>query len=210
MPAQTSPTSVAVLISGGGTTLSNLLAKVHRDKSLDIPVKLVISSNSQSPGLAVAADAGISTHVVGRGDYSSVDAFSAAVFDPCREAGIDLVVMGGFLKHVLIPPDFVGRVMNIHPALIPSFCGKGYYGHYVHEAVLQYGTKVSGCTVHFVDDQYDHGPIVVQRVVPVLDDDTPDALARRVFQQECEAYPEAIRLFAQRKLHIDGRRVGIS
>jgi phosphoribosylglycinamide formyltransferase-1 len=115
--------------------------------------------------------------------------------------------MGGWLKLVLIPADFQYRVMNIHPALIPAFCGKGFYGHRVHEAVLEYGAKVSGCTVHFVDNQYDHGPIVLQRVVEVLDDDTPDTLAARVFEAECGAYPEALRLFASGRLHLQGRRV---
>jgi phosphoribosylglycinamide formyltransferase 1 len=115
--------------------------------------------------------------------------------------------MGGFLKHVLIPDDFIGKVVNIHPALIPAFCGQGFYGHRVHEAVLEYGAKVSGCTVHFVDNQYDHGPIILQRVVPVMDDDTPDSLAARVFSAECEAYPEALRLIAAGRATIDGRRV---
>jgi folate-dependent phosphoribosylglycinamide formyltransferase PurN len=99
--------------------------------------------------------------------------------------------------------------MNIHPALIPAFCGKGYYGHHVHEAALAYGVKVSGCTVHFADNIYDHGPIILQRTVPVLDTDTAESLAVRVFEQECEAYPEAIRLFAEGRLRIDGRRVRI-
>ena len=99
------------------------------------------------------------------------------------------------------------RVMNIHPALIPAFCGKGFYGHRVHEAALESGVKVSGCTVHFADNQYDHGPIILQPTVPVLDDDTPDSLANRVFELECDAYPEAIRLFAQKRLQIEGRRV---
>ena len=100
-------------------------------------------------------------------------------------------------------------MLNIHPALIPAFCGKGFYGRHVHEAVLAYGAKVSGCTVHFADNVYDHGPIVLQRVVPVLDDDTPEGLAARVFAQECEAYPEAIRLFGQGRLHVEGRRVRV-
>ena len=115
--------------------------------------------------------------------------------------------MGGFLKHVLIPDDFMGRVMNIHPSLIPAFCGHGFYGRRVHQAVLDYGVKVSGCTVHFVDNQYDHGPIILQHVVPVLDDDTPEALAARVFVEECSAYPEAIQRFAQGRLQLVGRRV---
>lgn len=97
--------------------------------------------------------------------------------------------------------------MNIHPSLIPAFCGKGFYGHHVHEAVINYGAKVSGCTVHFVDNVYDHGPIILQKTVPVLVDDTPLRLAERVFEQECEAYPEAISLFAEGKLRVEGRRV---
>jgi folate-dependent phosphoribosylglycinamide formyltransferase PurN len=113
------------------------------------------------------------------------------------------------LQLIQIPDDFLGRVMNIHPALIPAFCGKGFYGHHVHEAVLAYGAKITGCTVHFADNQYDHGPIILQRAVPVLDDDTPGSLAERVFAQECEAYPEAIRLFAAGRLRIQGRRVRV-
>jgi folate-dependent phosphoribosylglycinamide formyltransferase PurN len=115
--------------------------------------------------------------------------------------------MAGFLKHVLIPQDFVGRVMNIHPSLIPAFCGHNYFGRRVHQAALDYGVKFSGCTVHFVDNHYDHGPIILQRVVPVMDDDTPESLGARVFEQECQAYPEAIRLFAEGRLKVVGRRV---
>lgn len=118
--------------------------------------------------------------------------------------------MGGFLKHVLIPADFENRVINIHPALIPAFCGRGMYGRYVHQAVLDYGAKISGCTVHFVDDQYDHGPIILQRTVPVLDDDTAEALAHRVFDAECEALPEALALIAAGRVHVEGRHVRIA
>src|SRR5207245_9770922 len=120
------------------------------------------------------------------------------------------VCMAGFMQLSTIPDDFMGRVMNIHPALIPAFCGKGMYGEHVHEAVLGYGAKITGCTVHFADNQYDHGPIILQRAVPVMNDDTPQTLAARVFAQECEAYPEAIRLFAEGRLRIDGRRVRIT
>jgi folate-dependent phosphoribosylglycinamide formyltransferase PurN len=115
--------------------------------------------------------------------------------------------MAGFLKHVPIPPDFENRVTNIHPALIPAFCGHGFYGRRVHEAVLQYGAKISGCTVHFVDNDYDHGPIILQRTVPVRGDDTPESLAARVFEQECIAYPEAINLIAAGRLRVEGRLV---
>ena len=198
--------SVAVLISGGGTTLKNLLNKVRQD-GLHVDVRLVISSSPTAGGLQHAQQAGIASQVIRRDDYASDEAFGQALFDACRAAGIELVVMGGFLRFVPIPPDFENRVMNIHPGLIPAFCGKGYYGLRVHRAVLEYGAKVSGCTVHFVDNQYDHGPIILQRVVPVNDDDTPEQLADRVFEQECEAYPAAVELYARRRLQIVGRRV---
>jgi folate-dependent phosphoribosylglycinamide formyltransferase PurN len=125
-------------------------------------------------------------------------------FDP------QLVCLAGWLHLLPIPPDFHQRVLNIHPALLPAFGGKGMYGHHVHEAVLSYGAKVSGCTVHFADNTYDTGPILVQRCVPVLDGDTPDALAARVFAAECEAYPEAIRLMAEGRVKVEGRRVIVS
>ena len=117
--------------------------------------------------------------------------------------------MAGFLKFAPVPADFANRVVNIHPALIPAFCGLGYYGLRVHQAVLDYGAKISGCTVHFVDNQYDHGPIILQRVVPVEEEDTPETLAARVFAAECEALPEAIRLFAAGRVAVDGRRVRV-
>ena len=117
--------------------------------------------------------------------------------------------MGGFLQLIAIPDDFRNRVMNIHPSLIPAFCGKGFYGERVHEAVLAMGVKVSGCTVHFTDNEYDHGPIILQRTVEVRDDDTVETLFARVFEQECEAYPEAIRLFAEGRLRVEGRRVRV-
>jgi phosphoribosylglycinamide formyltransferase-1 len=203
-----SPLPIAVLISGQGTTLRNLIDTIGRHE-LAAQIKLVISSNPQAGGLAFAAKAGIETRIAQRRDYDSPNAFSAAIFDPCRAAAVELVVMGGFLKHVLIPADFFGRVMNIHPALVPSFCGKGLYGTRVHQAVLAYGAKITGCTVHFVDNQYDHGPVILQRTVPVLADDTPASLAARVFAEECLAYPEAIRLFGEGRLHLEGRRVKI-
>jgi phosphoribosylglycinamide formyltransferase-1 len=131
------------------------------------------------------------------------------MFYECREAAVDLAVMAGFLKKVLIPADFQARVMNIHPSLIPSFSGHGFYGRHVHKAVLEYGAKLSGCTVHFVDNEYDHGPIILQKCVPVMENDTPDALAARVFAAECQAYPEALRLFAEGKLTLNGRRVTV-
>jgi phosphoribosylglycinamide formyltransferase-1 len=197
---------LAVLLSGSGTTLQNLL---DRSASGQLPaaVAVVVSNRSDAYGLQRAEQAGVPAFVVERADCSSRDEFSRRIFDLCRQHRADLVCLAGFLQLLVIPDDFAGRVLNIHPALIPAFCGKGYYGHRVHEAVLAYGAKVSGCTVHFADNVYDHGPIVLQRVVEVRDDDTPDTLAARVFAQECEAYPAAIRLFAEGRLRVEGRRV---
>jgi formyltetrahydrofolate-dependent phosphoribosylglycinamide formyltransferase len=172
-------------------------------------VVLVISNRADAYGLTRAGQAGIETHVVARKSQPTADAFGEAIFGLCRQARVDLVCLAGFLQFLPIPADFEGRVMNIHPSLIPAFCGKGFYGHHVHDAVIDYGAKISGCTVHFVDNIYDHGPIVLQKCVPVRDNDTPGSLAERVFEQECEAFPEAIQLFAHGKLQIEGRRVVI-
>jgi formyltetrahydrofolate-dependent phosphoribosylglycinamide formyltransferase len=204
----TKPLRLAVLISGSGTTLQNLLDR-SADGRLPARVVCVVSSNPAAFGRTRAQSAGIPTTVVERKACPSRADFSERIFAACRAAGADLVCMAGFLQLVAIPEDFRNRVLNIHPALIPAFCGKGFHGLHVHEAVLQAGVKLTGCTVHFADDQYDHGPIVLQRAVPVADDDTPQTLAARVFAQECEAYPEAIRLFAEGRLRIEGRRVRV-
>jgi phosphoribosylglycinamide formyltransferase-1 len=188
---------IAVLISGGGTTLRNLIEKIC-EGSLPAEIRLVISSNPEARGLQFASKAGIPALVVEKKKGLSPEDFSAAIFEPCRKAGVRYVVMGGFLKHVLIPPDFENRVINIHPALLPAFGGKGMYGLKVHEAVLAAGVKTTGCTVHFVDNQYDHGPIILQRQVAVLPGDTPEILQARVFAAECEAYPDAIRQLVSR------------
>ena len=200
---------IAVLISGGGTTLRNLIALRDQGK-LPVDFKLVISSNPSAKGLVYAAEADIPTLVVEKKKELTAADYSRAIFDPIRASGAKLVVMGGFLKHVEIPADFENRVVNIHPGLIPAFCGKGMYGHHVHEAVLAYGAKVSGCSVHFVDNHYDHGPIIMQRVVPVLDDDSPETLAARVFAAECEALPEALRLISAGRVRVVGRLVRVS
>jgi phosphoribosylglycinamide formyltransferase 1 len=202
------PFRLAVLLSGSGTTLQNLLDRIT-DGRLRAKVVLVVASNATAFGLERARRAGVPVAVVDRKEAGSRAEFSRRIFDQCRQARADLVCLAGFLQLLLIPDDFHQRVLNIHPALIPAFCGKGYYGHHVHEAVLAYGAKVSGCTVHFADNQYDHGPILLQLAVPVLDDDTPDTLAARVFAQECEAYPEAIQLLADGRMRVEGRRVRI-
>lgn len=200
---------IAVLISGGGTTLKNLLDCLECG---DINVEFchVISSRLSAQGIDFAKEAGIPWTVVRRRDFKTPEEHSAAIFEICRQADVDYVLMGGFLSHVLIPDDFENRVVNTHPALIPSFCGQGYYGLRVHQAVLDYGAKISGCTIHFVDNQYDHGPIILQKAVEVLSDDTPESLASRVFAKECEAYPEVIRLLSSGRVSVDSRAVQIS
>jgi formyltetrahydrofolate-dependent phosphoribosylglycinamide formyltransferase len=179
------------------------------DGRLRAQIALVIASRADAYGLVRAERAGVPTALAARKEFASIEAFSERVFTLCRGAEAELVCMGGFLQLVKIPDDFRGRVMNIHPSLIPAFCGQGYYGHYVHEAVLAYGAKVSGCTVHFADNQYDHGPIILQKVVPVQEDDDVETLAERVYRQECQAYPEAIKLFAEGRLELEGRRVRV-
>jgi len=203
-----SPLRIAVLISGGGTTLENLI-RCRDEGSLDVDIARVISSNPDARGLEIAVRHNIRKACVDWEKDGSPAECSQRLFDLCREVEPHLIVMGGFLKRVEIPDDFHLRVMNIHPSLIPAFCGAGFSGLKVHRAALDYGVKLSGCTVHFVDEQYDHGPIILQRVVPVEDDDTPESLAKRVFAAECEVYPEALRLYAAGRLKVEGRKVRI-
>ena len=200
--------NVAVLISGSGRSLQNLIDRIATGK-LDAKVSVVISSRADAYGLERAKNHGIPAVVISSREHKTLDALNDAIAVELKKYPVDLLIMAGFMCLFRIPDEFIGRAMNIHPALIPAFCGKGYYGHHVHEAVLEYGVKVTGCTVHFADNEYDHGPVILQRTAPVLDDDTPDTLAARVFEQELEAYPEAIRLFAEGRLKIEGRRVRI-
>jgi phosphoribosylglycinamide formyltransferase-1 len=189
------PLPIALLISGGGTTLRNLIERIQGG-SLPVEIRLVISSNPAAKGLEFARAAGVKSSIVEKKKGISDDTFSEAIFGPCRTAGVKYVVMGGFLKHVLIPLDFKHRVINIHPALLPKFGGKGMYGLKVHEAVIAAGERVSGCTVHFVDNEYDHGPIILQRQVAVLPADTAETLQARVFAAECESYPQVLQALA--------------
>jgi len=207
-PILNRPLKLAVLISGGGTTLTNFLEKQAAGE-LEIEVPLVIASRPDCGGIAKAKAAGLRCEVIIRRNYPDIHAFSTAIFDLCREAEVDLVTLAGYLSLIYIPDDFQYRVMNIHPALIPAFCGHGFYGHKVHEAVVARGVKVSGCTVHFADNEYDHGPIIGQQTVPVKGTDTPDQVAANVFQAECELYPQMIRLFAAGKIKIVNRRAVI-
>ncbi len=204
--AQSSPINLAVLVSGSGTTLQNLLDEVAAGR-LNARVKIVIGSKPDLLGVKRGSDAGIPTAVVSRKDFADPATFAGEVWRQIDAANVDLVIFAGWLCLLPVPAKYAGRVMNIHPALLPGFGGRGMFGQRVHQAVIDHGCKVTGCTVHFVDDHYDNGPIILQRTCNVHDDDTASSLAARVFEQEKVAYPEAIRLFAEGRLKIDGRRV---
>lgn len=186
---------LAVLISGGGRSLLNLQRRIEEGR-LSARIDIVVSSRSRAPGVDRARNAGLRVAVIERSALSTED-FQKAITAAVR--GVDLVVMAGFLSMWSVPDEFAGRVINIHPALLPDFGGKGMYGHHVHEAVLKSGRRETGCTVHYCDNQYDHGPMILQKKVPVLTSDTADSLAARVFEMECEALPEAIQLIAEGK-----------
>jgi phosphoribosylglycinamide formyltransferase 1 len=208
-PVMAKPLRIAVLISGSGRTLKNFI-DLARVGQLPIDIRLVVSSTPKAGGLSYARDAKIPTVVLQRRHFETDRAYGDAIFAACREADVDLVAMAGFLKLAPVPEDFAGRVINIHPSLIPAFCGHGMFGHRVHEAVLAQGVKVTGVTVHFVDNAYDNGPIIWQQPVPVFDDDTPDTLAARVFETEKEAYPHVLGLLAAGRVRVVDRRVSIS
>jgi phosphoribosylglycinamide formyltransferase-1 len=197
------PLNLAVLVSGSGTTLQNLIDQI-RAGALKANITSVIGSRADLPAEQRARDARLNYVVV---DRSNAD-FGREVLDHC--AGADLVCLAGWLCLLPVPANFAGQIMNIHPALLPAFGGRGMYGRHVHQAVLDYGCKVSGCTVHFVDGAYDAGPIILQKTCPVKEDDTAQSLAARVFELEKTAYPEAIRLFQSGSLRIEGRRVRIT
>lgn len=181
---------LAVMLSGSGRTLENLVERIEAG-SFPATISIVIASRGDVRGVRIAERAGITVRVSPPGSQN-VATWSDSIFAACRAVQADLVVMAGFLHLVRIPADFNGRVINIHPSLLPAFGGKGFHGMAVHRAVLERGCTVSGCTVHLVDDEYDHGRVLLQRAVPVLPDDSPESLAARVFAAECETLPEAI------------------
>lgn len=196
---------LGVLISGSGTTLHNLI-EYHQKGMLKADIVAVVSSREGVSGLEKATQAGLPTIVIAR-QGKKLDSFADAIYQHLRKNRVDLVCLAGFLDFLPIPDDFTHRVINIHPSLIPAFSGKGYYGKHVHEAAIKAGVKVSGCTVHFADNEFDHGPIISQTTVPVLETDTAESLAKRVFQAECLAYPEAINLLAENRIHVINHRV---
>jgi phosphoribosylglycinamide formyltransferase-1 len=200
--------NLAVLLSGSGRTLENFQQVIMAGR-LNARVVVVVSSKEDAYGLVRARQHGLEAVAVPRRSYLDPQAFNAAVNAVFAHYPIDLVILAGFLSLYEPPPALVGRVMNMHPALLPAFGGKGFYGNRVHRAVLESGVKLSGCTVHFADACYDHGPIILQAAVPVEDDDTVESLAARVFAAECTLYPQAIQLFAENRLRVEGRRVRI-
>lgn len=195
---------LAVLVSGTGRTLTNLREYIAAGR-LRAEVAVVICSNRKSYDIVRNAQPDLDMHLVERKTYDGPPEFSDVVIRLIRNAGANFIVLAGFLSLLEIPDDFDGRIVNTHPALLPAFGGKGMYGNRVHTAVLEAGCKVTGCTVHFADQTYDTGPIILQRACPVRDDDTPDTLAARVFEQECIAYPEALQLFAEGRVRIEGQ-----
>jgi formyltetrahydrofolate-dependent phosphoribosylglycinamide formyltransferase len=202
------PVRIAVVLSGSGTTLQNLLDRIDRG-TLPARVVLVVSSVAGAFGLERARRAGVPAALVERAAFPDRGAFSEALARSLDAAAPDLVVFAGFIHRWILPDAYENRVMNVHPALVPAFSGKGYYFDRVHREALARGVKVSGCTVHFVNARFDEGPIILQAVVEVRDDDTVDTLRERVQAAEREAYPEAIRLFAEGRLRVEGRRVRI-
>jgi len=202
---------IAILVSGQGRG-SNMAAIIDACQrgEIDGQVVLVIGTRDEAPALQRATEKGVSTEVVSPSKLGEEE-YARRLLQTLGDAQVDLVCLAGFMR--LLPPPVVhayaGRVMNIHPALLPLFGGKGMYGEHVHRAVLESGMKVSGCTVHFVDESYDTGPIILQRCVPVEEEDTWETLAARVLAQEHQAYVQAVKLFAQGRLRVEGRRVRI-
>ena len=209
---------IAILLSGRHGRGSNLqvIASACADGRIAGGVVLVVGNHADSPALARAHEMGLPVHVLPSPARDATPEVEAAYATRLRtlldDAAADLICLAGYLRR--LPPDIVhaygGRIMNTHPALLPAFGGRGMYGAHVHQAALDYGVKVSGCTVHFVDESYDTGPIILQSTVPVREDDTAEALAARVLVAEHEAYPRAVALFAQGRLRLEGRRVRIS
>ena len=203
---------IAVLVSGGGTNLQALIDAQHRGEIVGGEIAAVIASKPGVFALERAEKAGIPGHVVCRKDYDSNRAMTVALVEKLKELDIDLVVLAGFM--IILTEEMVraypNAIINVHPALIPSFCGEGYYGLHVHEKALEYGVKLSGATVHFVSEECDGGPIILQKAVAVEEGDTPETLQRRIMEQaEWKILPQAVSLFCQDKLSVEGRIVHI-
>ncbi|MCH7797497.1 MAG: phosphoribosylglycinamide formyltransferase [Planctomycetes bacterium] len=199
---------LGILVSGGGRTMLNIADCIERG-TLAATVRVVISSRAEAPAVHRARERGLDVRVAARSDFAGEDEMHDVITSWLLEGLVDLVCLAGYLRWFRVDPSFKNRVMNLHPALLPDFGGHGMYGATVHRAVLDSGATVSGCTVHFVDDRYDHGPIILQRTCPVLPGDDANHLAGRVFEQELIAYPHAIGLFATDRLSIRDGSVNI-
>ena len=201
---------IAVLCSGGGTNLQALIGAVEAGE-IDGQIVLVLANASKAFALERARKHGIPAEFVSKKQAGSDEAFNDIILQKLKDAQVELVVLAGYLPILggQVVQAYEHRIINIHPALIPAFCGPGMYGHHVHEAVLAYGAKISGATTHFVDEQVDHGGIIMQRSVPVLEGDTPDTLAERVLTVEHQILPESVKLFCAGKLGVDGRQVHV-
>jgi len=198
---------LATFLSGGGRTVLNFLDRIDAGR---LPASLVLAiADRDCSGIDRIRARGVDVLLEPWSKGTVPDEYAERVWPRVAAADVDLVCLSGFLRMLRIPPVWEGRVMNIHPGLLPEFGGQGMYGDRVHRAVLEAGVQESGCTVHFADNVYDHGPILVQRRVPVLEGDTPDRLAARVFEAECEAYPEAITLFAEGRIRYRDGEVSI-
>lgn len=204
--------NIAVLVSGGGTNLQALIDKIDSGYITDAKIAVVIASNDKAYAIKRAESHNIPWKVISRKAFATPEEFDYAMLETCRYYNIQLVVLAGYLS--MLGKQFVNayenRIINIHPSLIPSFCGKGFYGIVPHQKALEYGVKITGATVHFIDFEYDNGPIILQKAVEVKEDDTPETLQKRVMEQaEWEILPHAVKLFCEGKLKVEGRKVSI-
>lgn len=203
-----SPIKIAVLFSGGGSTLENFVRKIE-DGSLDARIEVAVSTRKGVRGIEIAEAAGIPVRIVSRKEHPEISEFSALIDDSLGAFEIDLICFAGFMSRYVACEKYRGKMINIHPALLPMFGGKGFYGHRVHEAVIERGVQITGCTVHFADDEYDQGPIIAQRAVAVLEDDTPDTLAVRVQAEERLLYPQVVQWFAEARVTLENGKVHV-
>ncbi len=204
------PLKIAVLASGEGTNLQAIIDAIKEGR-LKAEIKAVISNNSDSGALRRAREEGLFGLHLSHRQFATPEEFNHNLLKILQDREVELIVLAGYMK--MLSPKVINayrnRILNIHPALLPSFGGKGMYGQRVHQAVIEYGVKLTGVTVHIVDEEYDHGPIVLQRAVKVLEGDDPESLSKRLLEVEHELYPEAIRFFAEERIRVEGRRVKI-
>lgn len=202
---------IAVFASGRGSNFQALLKAIEEKRIPNAEIVLVMSNNSDAGALEVAREHNIPTLHLSQKQFATEEEFNRALLQMLENHDVNLVALAGYMKrlHASVIQRYRNRIINIHPALLPGFSGKGMFGVHVHEAVIASGVKVTGVTVHIVDEEYDHGPIVLQRAVPVEDHDSPETLAARVLKVEHQLYPEAVRLFAEGKVRVNGRRVYI-